>query len=160
MQSVSRLRFVRPPEQEVNCQNTVKTSIPFICAVSRTKSLTFTTFWANLADDKLMIVFLFSPRNQDLTFLPNCLHWKQFTWNVKSCFLWKKQNKNKKKKKKKTKNKKKNTFICRQLKSLPRVLSDNLQIGMACTAFDLRILYLPVVHLSATCVTMFVSLIL
>ena len=65
-----------------------------------------------------------------------------------------KQNKTKKKKKKK------NTLICRQLKSLPRVLSDNLQIGMACTAFDLRILYLPVVYLSATCVTMFFSLIL
>ena len=29
------------------------------------------------------------PRKQDLTFPENCLCWRQFAWNVKSCFLGK-----------------------------------------------------------------------
>ena len=31
--------------------------------------------------------FSYFPRKQDLTFHENCLHWRQFAWNVKSCFL-------------------------------------------------------------------------
>ena len=34
-------------------------------------------------------IFLFFPRKQDLTFYANCLHWRQFACNVKSCFLGK-----------------------------------------------------------------------
>ena len=32
--------------------------------------------------------FLIFPRKQDLTFHANCLYWRQFAWNIKSCFLW------------------------------------------------------------------------
>ena len=32
--------------------------------------------------------FLIFPRKQDLTFHANCLHWRQFAWNVKSCFFY------------------------------------------------------------------------
>ena len=45
---------------------------------------TFTTPWANSADNKLMTFFLIFPRKQVLTFHANCL---QFAWNVKTCFL-------------------------------------------------------------------------
>ena len=34
-------------------------------------------------------IFLIFPRKQDLTVHVNCLHWKQFAWNFKSCFLGK-----------------------------------------------------------------------
>ena len=40
--------------------------------------LTFTTDWANSADDKLVIFFLTFSKKQDLTFHPNCLYWRQF----------------------------------------------------------------------------------
>ena len=36
------------------------------------------------------IFFIFS-RKQDLPFQSNCLHWRQFAWNVKTCFLEKKK---------------------------------------------------------------------
>ena len=45
--------------------------------------LTFTTLWANSADDKLMIwwyFFFIFPRKQDQTFHANCLHWRKFAW--------------------------------------------------------------------------------
>ena len=35
------------------------------------------------------IISLIFPRKQDMTFHANCLHWRQFAWNVKSCFLGK-----------------------------------------------------------------------
>ena len=35
------------------------------------------------------IFFLIFPIKQDLTFHANCLQWRQFAWNVKSCFLGK-----------------------------------------------------------------------
>ena len=37
--------------------------------------------------DKLVIFFLFFLRKQDLTFHANCLHWRQFAWNVKFLFF-------------------------------------------------------------------------
>ena len=41
--------------------------------------LTFTTLWANSADDTLMIFFFLNfPRKQDLMFHTNCFHWRQF----------------------------------------------------------------------------------
>ena len=40
--------------------------------------LTFTALWANTADGRLMIFFLFFPENRDLIFHANCLHWRQF----------------------------------------------------------------------------------
>ena len=52
----------------------------------------FTTFWENSVDDNSMILFLFFPIKQDLTFHANCLHWRQFAWNANSCFLEKKKN--------------------------------------------------------------------
>ena len=52
-----------------------------------------------------MIVFLFSPEKGIWNF-----HWRQFAWNVKSCFL----------------EKKKKNLICRLLKILPRMLSINI----------------------------------
>ena len=42
------------------------------------QSLTFTTLWANSADNKLVISFLIFPRKQDLTFHAKCLLWRQF----------------------------------------------------------------------------------
>ena len=56
-----------------------------------------------------MIFFLVFPRKQDLTFHANWIHWRQFLWNVKTCFLWK--------------IKKKKISICCLLKILLRVLS-------------------------------------
>ena len=53
--------------------------------------------------------FIFS-RKQALTFQANCLHWRQFAWNVKTCFL----------------GENKYIWIFRLLKSLPRVQSVNL----------------------------------
>ena len=38
--------------------------------------------------NKLMIFFLFFPENRILTFHAICLQWRQFAWNVKTCFLW------------------------------------------------------------------------
>ena len=40
--------------------------------------VTFTTLFANSADDKLVIFFLINyfPRKPDLTFRANCLHWR------------------------------------------------------------------------------------
>ena len=53
--------------------------------------LTFTTLWANSADDNLLIYiyFLFFPTKQDLTFHANCLHLRQFARNVITCFAGK-----------------------------------------------------------------------
>ena len=51
-------------------------------------NLTFTTLLANSADNKLEN-FLIIPRKQDLTLYANCLHWRQFAWNAKSCCLGK-----------------------------------------------------------------------
>ena len=48
------------------------------------QGLTFTTLWANSAENKLVIFFLFFSRKQDLTFHTNCL-----LWNVKTYFLGK-----------------------------------------------------------------------
>ena len=37
----------------------------------------------------MIILSLFFSSQQNLTFHANCLYWKQFAWNVKSCFLGK-----------------------------------------------------------------------
>ena len=37
-------------------------------------------------------IFSYFPRKQDLTYHANCLQWRQFAWNVKSCFLGKIRN--------------------------------------------------------------------
>ena len=37
---------------------------------------TFSTLWANSADDKLNIFIIIFPRKQDLTFHANCLQWR------------------------------------------------------------------------------------
>ena len=42
--------------------------------------------------EQLGDIFLMFPRNQDLTFHANCLHWWRSTCNVKFCFLGKKKN--------------------------------------------------------------------
>ena len=56
-------------------------------------TLTITTLWADSAKDKLIIYIYFFcfPSKQGLTFHANCLHWRQFAWNVKTCFLEKKK---------------------------------------------------------------------
>ena len=36
-------------------------------------------------------IFLIFPRKQNLTFHANCLHWRQFAWNVKTRFLGKRR---------------------------------------------------------------------
>ena len=46
---------------------------------------------ANLADDILMIFFLFSQKQQALTFHANWLLSRQYAWNVKAYFLKKKR---------------------------------------------------------------------
>ena len=84
--------------------------------------VTVVTFWANLADDKLLYFFFIFPRKQVMTFHANCLHWRQFAWNVKTCFqmetiCMKCQNLFSGKKKKN------NISVCRLLKILPRMLS-------------------------------------
>ena len=40
--------------------------------------------WRQIGD-----IFLIFPSKQYLTFHANCLRWRQFAWNVKSCFLGK-----------------------------------------------------------------------
>ena len=55
-------------------------------------------------------IFLIFPRKQAMTFHANCLPWRQFAWNVKTCFL----------------DKIKNIILSRLLKILPRVLSIKL----------------------------------
>ena len=40
--------------------------------------VTFITFWANSACDKLVIVLVY-PENKDLTLHANSLHWRQFS---------------------------------------------------------------------------------
>ena len=50
---------------------------------------TITTLWANSANYKLMIIFLIFPIKQDLVFHANCLYWRYFVWNDKTCFLGK-----------------------------------------------------------------------
>ena len=67
-------------------------------------SLTFTTLWANSADDKLIFFLFCFPRKQNLIFHGDNLYEMSF-------FFWKK--------------KEKNISICRLLKILPRVLSVN-----------------------------------
>ena len=60
--------------------------------------LTFTTLYANSADDKLMTFFLFFFilfRKQNLTLHANCLHWRQFALSVK-CLLTGEKKKKKK----------------------------------------------------------------
>ena len=47
-------------------------------ALENTTRLNLYLFWANSADDKLMICFLSFPRQQDLTFHANHLPWRQF----------------------------------------------------------------------------------
>ena len=45
--------------------------------------LTFTTLWTI---QKTNCYFLNFPRKQDLTLHANCVHWKQFVWNIKPVF--------------------------------------------------------------------------
>ena len=46
--------------------------------------------WVKFTGDNILkYFFLIFPRKQDLTFYANCLHWRQFAWNVKSSFLGK-----------------------------------------------------------------------
>ena len=71
------------------------------------QNLTFTTPWANSADEKLVISSLF-PRKQDLKFHANCL---QHANCLKTCFLGKIRKK---------------IFQCCLLNFLPRVLSVNI----------------------------------
>ena len=87
------------PESTAVCTNACTWRMCLGCLVE----LTFTTLWTNSADDKL----IFFPRKKDLTFHANCLHWRQFAWNVKSYFLRKIR---------------KNISKCRLLKTLIRVL--------------------------------------
>ena len=47
---------------------------------------TFTTVWANSADDKLVIFCLFFPESRIWHFMQIVL-WRQFAWNVKFYFL-------------------------------------------------------------------------
>ena len=46
------------------------------------------------AADNIFIFFFIFQRKLGLTFHVNCLHSRQFTWNVKPYFLWKKKSKN------------------------------------------------------------------
>ena len=46
----------------------------------RLENLTFATLWANTADGKLKMFFLFFPEN-------SLLHFMQFAWSVKAYFL-------------------------------------------------------------------------
>ena len=57
---------------------------------NQSNCLTFTTLWANTANDKLMIFSLFFPENRIWQFMQNWLQWRQFVWNAKSRFLGKK----------------------------------------------------------------------
>ena len=48
---------------------------------------TLSTLGIFLADDILKYFFLIFPHKTELTFHAKCLQWRQFAWNVKSCFL-------------------------------------------------------------------------
>ena len=71
-------------------------------------ALTFTTIWANSADDKLVIFFLFLPDNRIWHFMQIVSSGRQFAWYVKSCCLAKS---------------KKTISKCHPQKILPKVLS-------------------------------------
>ena len=51
--------------------------------------LTFTIFWANSTNDKLMTFFLFFPENRFLTFHANCPMGDNLHEMSKTCFLGK-----------------------------------------------------------------------
>ena len=53
--------------------------------VTKLRILTFTTVWANSADDKLMILFLFFPEKGFLTFHSDCLRRRQFPTICMEC---------------------------------------------------------------------------
>ena len=50
--------------------------------------------WLKFSVDYILkhFSYFFFPRKQVLTFHANCLQWRQFAWNVKSCFLGKIRN--------------------------------------------------------------------
>ena len=54
----------------------------------RIEDLTYTTL-GKFSRWHIDSIFLIFPRKQDLTFHANCLQWRQFAWNAKSCFLGK-----------------------------------------------------------------------
>ena len=45
--------------------------------------------WVKISADNILRYFSYYPRKQVLTFHANCLHWRQFAWNIKTCFLGK-----------------------------------------------------------------------
>ena len=51
--------------------------------------LTLNTLGKIFSRRHIKIVFLIFPRKEDLTFHANCLHQRQFAWNVKTYFLGK-----------------------------------------------------------------------
>ena len=63
-------------------------------------------------------IFLIFPRKQDLTFHAKCPHWRQFAWNIKSCFLGKN---------------KKNISKCHLLKYLSRERSVKTNKSSSCS---------------------------
>ena len=75
----------------------------------------------NFSRGQIGEIFLIFPRKQDLIFYAN---WKQFAWNVKSCFLGKN---------------KKNISICCLLKFLPIMLSINCYVSQRMTKPTVRL---------------------
>ena len=49
----------------------------------------FLALWVKFSAADILKYFSYFPRKQILTFHANCLQWRQFAWNVKSCFLGK-----------------------------------------------------------------------
>ena len=52
-----------------------------------TYALTLSTLGKIFPQATVWNIFLIFPRKQDLTFHANCLHWRQFAWNGKSCLM-------------------------------------------------------------------------
>ena len=67
--------------------STAKTlwSVAFINALSPS------TMGKSFSRQHFKIFFIRSPKKQVLTFHAECLHWRQFAWNVKTCFLGKRK---------------------------------------------------------------------
>ena len=100
MQTVSKCRLLkylpRVLSVKVRARNFYFNNLCLFMKKKSVMEVTFTTLWANIADNKFIIVLVFFLENRIWHFLQ-----RQFAWNVKTCFLKKIRKQNKKTKKKK-----------------------------------------------------------
>ena len=89
--------FSKKISLDISCESSAKQTIHIKCwdlfslknrmLSAMYGSWTPNTLGINLNRQHIEIFIFFFPRKQALTVHANCLHWRQFAWNVKS-FLW------------------------------------------------------------------------